>query len=189
MNKRATTVSSALLNLVQHPFRILILNWNWKSALMSAWIRGGLFFFMNMTISTQAAVQAMFTEMCFRSVSTGFYAAITQSFRNVQPQWAANLTTMILLPVLSHSAEFFVHRISGTSRLSASIFASILFTVLSTAFNLHAMRRGILITGEKNLSLVEDLRRVPAILFEFLMIPAVLLKNLFGDGERADELD
>jgi hypothetical protein len=144
---------------------------------MSALIRGSLFFFMNLTAGAQSAMQAMMTEICFRGIATGFYAAITQSFRHVRPQWAANVTTMILLPVLSHSIEFFVHRMAGTARVNVSMIASILFTIVSTAFNLHAMRQGILITGEKNFSLLEDLRRLPRVLIQFLFLPVTCFRN------------
>jgi hypothetical protein len=56
---------------------------------------------------------------------------------------------------------------SGTQKLAASMTASVAFTALSTAFNLFAMRRGVLIVGADRLTLRQDLRAMPRLVVLF----------------------
>ena len=44
----------------------------------------------------------------------------------------------------------------------------VLFTIISTLFNLFAMRRGVLIVGEGRGSLLSDLRQLPRLIVLFL---------------------
>ena len=46
------------------------------------------------------------------------------------------------------------------------------FTVVSTAFNLYAMRRGALVVGADGASLVTDLCRMPRLVLSFLAAAA-----------------
>lgn len=142
--------------------------WNWKAALTSAMTRAGLFFAVNLTSGMAAARAAFVTELVLRGVTSGFYGAVTQRFRHVQPAWAGTLAASILLPVVSHSIEFLVHWGRGTQALGASIVASVCMTVVSTAFNLHLMRHGVLTVGDGSRSLMEDVRALPRLLASFL---------------------
>jgi hypothetical protein len=82
---------------------------------------------------------------------------------------------MILIPVVNHTLEYFVHYASGATRIAAGLAASISLSVLSAVFNLFAMRRGVLIVGDERASLIDDLRRMPRIVFDFVMtIPRAL---------------
>jgi hypothetical protein len=84
---------------------------------------------------------------------------------------------MVLLPLANHSLEFFVHWMRGTPKLVPSIVASVIFTALSTLFNLYAMRRGALIVGSGRKSLGEDLLRMPGLLVGFVtLVPNHLVK-------------
>src|SRR5262245_28809127 len=151
------TVGDVLHELVRHPVQSLVLRWNWKSAITSAFFRASIFFVVNATAGPAAAVRAMGIEFCFRAVTSGFYGAITQSFRRAEPAWAASLTAMLLVPAVTHSLEFLVHWMGGTRRLTASVLTSALFSAVSTTFNLFAMRRGVLIVGEDRRPLRHDL--------------------------------
>jgi hypothetical protein len=69
-----------------------------------------------------------------------------------------------------------------------SIAASVVFTALSTLFNLYAMRRGALIVGAGRGSLLEDLRRSPALLADFLLCgPRWLLRGAAARGVKVSE--
>jgi hypothetical protein len=76
----------------------------------------------------------------------------------------------VVLPFANHALEFVVHWMLGTQNLVPSIAASVVFTALSTLFNLFAMRRGALIVGAGHGSLLEDLRRMPGLLMDFVML-------------------
>lgn len=143
--------------------------WNYKSALISAICRGPMFFVTNLPAGMHAALGAMWAESLFRFVAAGFYGALTQAFRRVEPPMAGTLAAIVVLPALGHSAEFLVHWLRGTPYLSASLAASVAFTVLTTAFNLFAMRRGALIVGKGSRPLWHDLIRMPALIAAFLL--------------------
>ena len=161
-------MADVLLDIVRHPYEYFVVRWNWKSALTSAILRGGIFFAANISAGWHAAVGAMAAEFAFRTVTSGFYGALTQAFRRAEPAWLAAVVAMILLPIVSHSLEFLIHHLRGTPNLRASMIASVSFTAVSTLFNLYAMRRGALIVGEGRLSFWQDMRRMPGIVASFL---------------------
>jgi hypothetical protein len=165
----AQTPRTVLIGLVRHPVQLLVYRWNWKAALLSPLFRAHLFLAANVTAGWRAAAAAAVTEFTFRLVSSGFYGAATQAFREAQPPWAVALTVAVIVPAISHSLELCVHWLRGTVNLRGSIVASVLFTVLSTLFNNFAMRRGALLVGEGEMPLWRDLARVPRLLATFLL--------------------
>lgn len=150
---------------MQHGGMAIIRRWNWKAALLSSLYRGGLFFAVNLGAGVHAALGAMAAEFAYRGVTAGFYGAFTQAASRSGPRRAAAVTAGIV--ALSHSVEFTVHWLRGTPNLRGSIAASACFTLLSTLFNLHAMRRGVLVTGAGGSSLWDDLRALPRTLGSF----------------------
>lgn len=141
--------------------------WNYKAAVLSAVVRGHIFLLANLSAGADAAVAAFGTELWFRLLTSGFYGALTQAFSRIEPARASTLGALIVVPVVSHSLELAVHRWRGTEQLTASIAASIAFTVVSTSFNLFAMRRGALVVGAGSRSLLDDLRAVPRLMAAF----------------------
>jgi hypothetical protein len=172
------TVSQVFLLLLHQPAKYLLHRWNWKSALLSSLIRAGLFFATNVAAGFPAALAAMKTELVFRGVTSGFYGALTQAFREAEPAWAAAIAVMILLPLANHSLELFVHWMRGTQKLLPSIGASMVLTVFSTLFNFYVMRRGTLIVGAGRTSLATDLFRIPRHVLDFLTwLPRYLIRR------------
>jgi hypothetical protein len=163
-----TSIPGVVRWIVRHPVDALIRRWNYKSAVLSSVCRGALFFATNATAGFDAATAAMVTEFCFRFSTSGFYGAMTQAFRHVQPASAGMMAAMIVLPLVAHSIEFLVHWWRGTPALGASIAASVTFTALSTTFNLFAMRRGALIVGHGRRSLLADLLAMPRLVLLFV---------------------
>lgn len=173
------SVGQVAIALVRHPIERLVKRWNWKSALLSSGTRAILFFFVNLAAGLDAAFAAMITELMFRGTTAGFYGAITQAFSRATPTWAAMITAMVLLPILTHSMEFGIHWLRGTEKLTASVFASCVFTALSTLFNLFAMSQGALIVGAGRQSLAQDMRRMPRLLGAFLAAPVRAVVRVF----------
>ncbi|MDX2034255.1 MAG: hypothetical protein SF339_26505 [Blastocatellia bacterium] len=181
---RSTGVADVLRSLLSHPVELLIRRWNWKAALLSACVRGSLWFLANLSAGVGAAVSAFLIEGAFYAAIAGFYGALIQAFRRAEPAWQATLTVMGLMPAINHTLEYMVHRLSGTEKVGAGIAASICFSLLSATFNLFAMRRGVLIIGAERQSLFADLRQMPRILLEFLLvIPRMLWRR--GAAERS----
>jgi hypothetical protein len=75
---------------------------------------------------------------------------------------------MLAIPLLQHSIELGIHTLRGTPKLLHSMVASVIFTAISTLFNLYAMRRGVLIVGEGAGSAWSDLRALPATFAGFI---------------------
>jgi len=130
--------------------------------------RALVFFFANLSSGVDAATGAMLAEFFYRACTSGFYGALTQAFRRSEPRWAASLAVMLGVPALSHSIELLVHYLRHTPNLRTSILVSLLFTLVSTSFNLHAMRNGVLIVGPGEQSLLGDLRSLPTVIWTFL---------------------
>ena len=162
-------VRQVLLLVARHPWRYVARRWNYKSAALSSLFRAGLFFTVNLGAGVNAAVGAMAAEFALRFMTAGFYGALTQAFRRAEPPRAATVTAMVLLPLAGHMLELAVHWGRGTPRLAESIFASVVLTAVSTAFNLYAMRRGALIIGDGSGSLLQDLTRMPSLFASFLV--------------------
>jgi len=168
-------VAGTLAGLLLNPWRRLLLRWNWKTALLSACVRGAIFFAANLGAGLSAALGAMWVEAALFATLAGFYGALAQAFRHAQPAWAATMTVMALVPAVNHTLEYLTHYAIGTVRIASGVTASISLSILSAMFNLFAMRRGVLIVGDERASLVDDLRRMPRIVFDFVMaIPRAL---------------
>jgi hypothetical protein len=163
------TLASALLNVVKHPVHFLIRRWNWKAAFFSSLIRGIIFLLTNLRAGWRPAVGAMLAEWLYRAITSGFYGAITQMLGEAEPEWQAAMAAIVVLPLSSHSLEFLVHWLRGTPNLRASLIASISFTMVSTLFNLYAMRRGTMAVGENAVSLAKDMRDMPGVIAGFLV--------------------
>jgi hypothetical protein len=182
------SVGQVLRRFVFAPRKHLLERWNWKSALLSSWLRAAIFFSVNLTAGWAAAVAAMSTELVFRGITSGFYGAISEGLAEAEPPWAAALGVLVAVPLVNHSLEFGVHWLRGTPKLLPSIAASVVFTALSTLFNLYAMRRGALIVGTGRGSLREDLRRSPALLRDFLLCgPRWLMRETAERGVKTSE--
>lgn len=169
------TIPAVLHRIFCQPRTYLLARWNWKSAVTSSAFRAILFFCVNLTAGYPAARAAFLTELVFRGITSGFYGALTEAFRDAEPPWAAAVSVMLLLPVANHSVEFLVHWLRGTQRLGASIVASMIFTAFSSLFNWYAMRRGALIVGQGKRPLLEDLARMPRLVVDFLAFLPKLL--------------
>jgi hypothetical protein len=186
------SVGEVLLRFVREPGKYLVARWNWKSAVMSSLFRAGIFFFVNLTAGWRAALAAMGTELVYRGLTSGFYGALTEGFSDAEPAWVGALAAMVALPLAGHSLEFLVHWLRGTQKLVPSITASVIFTALSTLFNLYAMRRGALIVGKGRGSLLDDLKRMPRLVLDFiLVIPRWVMRGGWNGGQlvkHANEL-
>jgi hypothetical protein len=162
-----TTVAGVLRWMVRHPWQAVGCRWNYKAAVLSAVMRAAIFFGTNRPAAFDAALAAMITEFCFRISTAGFYGAMTQAFRRVEPAHAGTFAAIVVLPLVAHTLELTVHWWRGTPELGVSIAASVAFTALSTAFNLFAMRRGAFVVGAGHQSLLSDLLALPRLIAQF----------------------
>ena len=164
----APTLRGVLWDIARHPVRNLVERWNWKSAALSSVGRATIFLLTNLPAGAGAGVRAMLTEFAFRAVMSGVLGSVTQALGTARSTRSATLTAIVLLPAVGHSFEYIVHSAAGTPRLAQSMAASIAFSMITTAFNLFVMRRGVLIVGDGRQSLGADLRRMPRLIGAFV---------------------
>lgn len=180
------TLKNALRHIIEDPGELLLRRWNWKSALFSSLFRASIFFSVNLTAGFRAASGAALAEFAYRALTAGFYGALTQHFRKVEPHWHATVAALILLPVVAHSIELAIHYLRGTPKLAASITASVCFTILATLFNLYVMRRNAMVVGAEGDSFWRDMRRMPALVAGFAAAgPVALYRWARGDQVRS----
>ena len=111
------TVFATCRDLVRHPIRQLVHQWNWKNAVFTALVRGAVFFATNLVAGVPAAVRAFAVDALFRVPLSGFYAAITQALRSAQPRWAVLMVIGVAIPTFGHTVEFLVHWLFDTPEL------------------------------------------------------------------------
>ncbi|GAC1398773.1 MAG: hypothetical protein NVSMB56_13710 [Pyrinomonadaceae bacterium] len=177
-SNQSPQASDIFINLLRHPVRVLGRRWNWKSALLSSLIRAMLFFATTLSAGAEAAIAATIIEFIFRAVVSGVFGTLIEAFCRAEPAWARVLTIGVILPAIAQVLELIVHWLHGTPNLRTGIIVSTAFTILASVFNLFAMRRGALIVGDERLSLFDDLRQMPFIVFEFITIVPLTLWRL-----------
>ena len=143
---------------------------------MSALYRAPIFFFTSLRAGWQLALSAMFAETAFRAITSGFYGAVTQALRRLEPAWLAIVIVLVLAPAAVQLMEYAVHVVSGTPNLKTGILVSSALTGIASLFNWYAMRHGTMLTGREAQPFWSDLKRLPGILVGFLVaIPKALL--------------
>lgn len=163
-----STVAEVLGELARHPVRILLARWNWKAALFSSLIRASIYYAANFAAGPAEAAAAMRDEFIYRAVTAGIQGAITQQMSRARPAWAAGTVALILLPAAAHGGEIAIHLWRGVPHFGRSLAASVWFTLTATLFNLHVMRRGILLVGGGSQSLGADMRQIPRAAWTFM---------------------
>ncbi|HKE29230.1 MAG TPA: hypothetical protein VKB88_43060 [Bryobacteraceae bacterium] len=160
-------VTSAALDVLSHPWRVFVLNWNWKTALLSAVIRIAVWpaaLAGRARILSLSSLRGALIEFIIRLTLGGCWGSLLQAFSTAQPAWLAGLCVSMVLPAASHGLEYLVLRATGTAHAGAVVATSVVFSILSVLINWGLMRRGILLTGKGAASLTEDLRRMSALI-------------------------
>jgi hypothetical protein len=166
------SVKEVIKYTVSHPIEMLVFRWNWKAALFSGLMRGSIYFFTHIKHGWRAALGAMTVEFAFRVIVSGASGSLVQAFHKANPIWLSTLCVMIFLPAFSHMIEFTIHSLNGDASKKSAIIVSITVSIISALFNLFAMRRGtLLVKHENQQTLWNDMKKFPAIIFEFVFYP------------------
>lgn len=180
------SITRAWLEVLRHPAQ-LVWHWNYKGAILSAALRAPIFLITYLIAreSWSLALAAAGVQFVFRFVFAGLSGAFIQSFRRVEPPWKAFASILVLVPLVSHLLEYiiqaaFVSLTNTRDYTNTAIIRSVCVSLISTLFVLFIMRRNVLIVGERtSKSLASDLRRIPALIFEFVIfIPNEIARML-----------
>lgn len=150
-----------------HALRPLYQAWR-QAAAVSATCRALIFLVVNLPAGPGAAIRAMGTEFLFRAAAAGFFGSMTETFARMRRTRRATAAALLVVPGIAHAMGFAVHYAAATPVLAASVAASVAFSMLTTLFNLHAMRCGALTVGAGSATLADDLRRMPALAASFV---------------------
>lgn len=168
----------ALGEIVRRPLPVLVESWNWKSACFSALIRGLIFLTTNLRAGGHRAVRAMLVESVFAILVAGVMGGVTQRLRNARPIAATALVVWVLLPTCMVSAEAALHLAFHTPHMKAGLISSFVMASISSGFSWFAQRRGVLLAGAQRGSLAQDMRKIPALILDFLLAgPRALLRG------------
>jgi hypothetical protein len=154
------TVWAVLRSIVRHPLRFAFGRWNWKAGLLSAVMRGTIFFLTTLGSGLAVAVRTLLVDATFRIPLAGVCAAVIQEVRSATPVWAALVVALIGVPLVAHAIEIAVHSFAGTPWLWRGVAGSIVLSIVSSAVELLLMRHQILLVGPEGGSLAGDVRRL-----------------------------
>lgn len=172
------TLGHALADLARHPLTLLIHPWNWKFAAASALVRGAIFLAANLGAGGHRALRAMLVEAVFAVFASGVIGAFTQRLRSTRPILATLTVVWIALPAAMLAVEAFLHHSFGTPHLRVGLTISFVMASVSSGFGWFAQRRDIMLAGPGQGSVLEDLRAMPGLIAEFLLVvPRGLLRR------------
>jgi len=174
------TIRGVTFEMLRHPYRTLVLSWNWKAAIISSVLRAPIFFgaYLAQKQGLKMAFAAMSVQFVFRAITGGTNGAIIQSFSKIEPAWHAVVTIPIVLTVFMHVGEWLLQAgfdsYAGTKGKTTAVLISVLASVISAGFNLFAMRRGVLLVkDESQQSFWHDIKQMPWIVFELVSFPLI----------------
>jgi hypothetical protein len=155
--------------------------WNWKCALMSAGARSLVYLAAMSRKGVKESLAVVLVEIAYVSLTAGIYAGMQQKALGLRSRLLGNLVITAGVPSLAQALDWLTHRLSGAPVTGKATLAVCFFSAVSALFHLHVMRQGAFLTGTGR-SLIDDFRRMPVIVAQFVMRPVVLLRRL---GELA----
>ena len=174
----------ALIGMIKNPIGTIVPPWSWKAAALSAVVRAAAFFSSNLHSGLHQATKAMLVEAVFAVFAGGLVGAVSQQLRRAQPLWATALVVVIGFPGAMILAQIGVHHFAKTPHQSSGILVSFFLAAISAAFSWYAMRHGAMLGGIDQTSVGHDLRCMPGISLDFvLVLPRLLIAKLRKKGK------
>jgi len=172
---QAPSVWPVVHELLRHPVRSFIEGWNWKAAVLSGVLRVPIYVITTARSGWQAATLAGFVEAVFTAGAAGVYASFTEAVRFAEPQSTVGFLLLVVLPAVMLLFDSLFHYVMRTPHLVAGVTASIVVSVLSSAFNWYSMRRGTLLVGSEARSFAADILALPILIAKFVAEPFALV--------------
>jgi hypothetical protein len=144
--------------------------WNWKSAVLSVILRGPVFAIAAVRHGPEAVAGAILTEAGVCALNAGTYSSVVQVLRNRKPVWLVATVVTVVLPLCGQIVEYFVHLWHKTPHTTIAVIISSVLGAISYLFNWYAMKQGTLLVGSEQSSLGSDLKRIPVLLYRFVLL-------------------
>jgi hypothetical protein len=164
-------------------------SWHWKCALLSAVARSIVYLVAMARTHSHGRLSVVVVEMAYVTLTAGIYAGMQQRALGLRSRLAGNLTAAVAVPALAQTLDVLAHLAVGAAVPARATIAVCVFAAVSAAFHLHIMRRGVFITGERGHSLVEDFRRIPRLLADFVLMPYTLVSAMGARLTRPAETE
>ena len=173
--EKPVSIRQVWLDLAKEP-KLFLTHWNYKGAILSSIFRAPVFLITYLAAreSLKLALAAASVQFVFRFFFAGLTGYFIQSFRRVEPPWKAAFSILMVVPLISHVIEYFVqagfvYATATTDYTEMAIVRSVCFSIFSSLFALFIMRRNVMIVGDpESRSLFSDLKKFPALVFEFM---------------------
>ena len=180
------TVGQALAQVVGDPAQCFIANWNWKSALVSAFNRGSVLLIATLKRDAAQITVAVAVEVAFSIGVAGVAGAFTQVMRFARPQWLAHAIVGLCIPAVLLGLDYLAHFYTGMQHLRTGLLFVAAWSTLASLFNLYIMRQGVWLVGEHGQPLTRDLKRIPLLIAKFVAAgPAWLWIQAVRVGRRS----
>jgi len=147
----------------------LVLLWNWKAAVLSATLRGPIYFTAALQKGWSVALVTLLLEASFCALGVGLYNALVQMLKDAEPQWLTVTLLAVVFPGSLQSLEYLMHWLRGTPHLRIASIISLGASGISTLFNWYAMRRGVMLVGAEGRGFFADLRQMPMVFLRFIL--------------------
>jgi hypothetical protein len=163
------------LQALLYPFRY----WNWKTASITASIRGSIFL---IALGRHGGQTGALIEIAYVVVTAGFFSAMQQGLLGVTPRWLGRLGIVAGVPVAALTLDCLAHLAARSPNPKSVTLGVLVFSLVSAAFHLHVMESGAMLTGERGRSFVADLKAVPGLLASFVGAPALWIVASIRSG-------
>lgn len=125
----------------------LILQWNWKTAVLCAIVRTGIFLAPGLWGRHPVLGRTVVAEYLYALIVSGFYGTVTQTYCRAEPRQVFTALLLVGIPVSNHVLELVMHRAFDIPTGFVSMTLTYAFTMASTLFSIYVMRLGYLTTG------------------------------------------
>jgi hypothetical protein len=112
----------------------------------------------------------MLIEAVFAIFAGGLIGAISQHLRRAKPLWATALLICAALPAIMTLAQAGVHHLAKTPHQSGGVIASFCLAAVAAAYSWYAMRHGAMLGGVDETTVLHDLRSLPRISLDFVLV-------------------
>jgi hypothetical protein len=179
------SLGDTLAHMFRHPVLSIVPPWSWKAAAFTALVRATTFFLTNLRSGERTALHAMLVEGAYAIFAAGLAGAISQQLRHTEPLLPTLAIVLVGLPGVFVVGQFLVHHAAHTPNVAGGLLLAFLLTSVSSGFSWFAMRKGAMLGGVDDTTVMHDMKALPAIAVDFLMAAPRWLFRSFRE-RRAD---